>query len=55
MVDRELANLVQAIKTTGISEALRDELERCEKCKANPGADSPGTPAETAPGALTAV
>lgn len=34
MVDRELANLVQAIKTTGISEALRDELERCEKRKA---------------------
>lgn len=53
--DRELANLVQAIKTTGISEALRDELERCEKRKATLGACSPGTPAETAPGALTAV
>ena len=32
--ERELSNLVQAIKTAGISEALRDELERCEKRKA---------------------
>ena len=32
--DRELGNLVQAIKSTGISGALRDELERCEKRKA---------------------
>ncbi len=33
-VGRELANLVQAIRTTGISETLRDELKRCEQRKA---------------------
>ena len=33
-VGRESANLVQAIKTTGISETLRDELKRCEQRKA---------------------
>ena len=33
-VERELTNLVQAIKKAGISEALSNELERCEKHKA---------------------
>ena len=33
-VERELVNLVQAVKTTGISETLKTELERCEKRKA---------------------
>ena len=33
-IDKELTHLVQAIKTTGISETLKDELERCEKRKA---------------------
>lgn len=32
-VDRELVNLVQAIKATGISDAIQTELERCEKRK----------------------
>ncbi len=34
-VDRELRNLVNAIKTTGISETLKAELYRCESRKAS--------------------
>lgn len=33
-IDRELASLVQAIRTTGLSEALGCELSRCERRKA---------------------
>ena len=53
--ERELSNLVQAIKTAGISEALRDELERCEKRKATIGADQAETTAEPTPSPLVAI